>query len=372
MKDGLGSWLLAGAWTGAALALVFCSASAGEGIRRGLAVCASVMIPSLYPFLILSDFVARTRLGQMLERPLGVVAERVYRCPRALAPAILMSWIGGYPAGARVLAGMAERGTLTREEAGRALAFCVNSGPAFLVAVVGTGVFGSPKWGLFLFACQLAAGVLTGRLLCRGYRWPRLEAGKERGCLPPAAGFVGAVTSATGGMLSICAFVLAFSALSQLFSDWGWLTAWGEGLSRLTGGMLTERGAACFLTGLLEIGGGCALAQGLPPGQGALALPFLLSFSSLSVMGQLAACFGEAGVDGGLLVRGRVVHGVLTLALAGPVLWGRFAAAPAMMAGRPVLAPGSGGLLGALGVMAMVMILCVAVDAGSDSRHKLR
>lgn len=363
MKRKLGDLVLAAACGGIALALLFCSPAAGEGIRQGLAVCASVMIPSLYPFLILSDFVARTRLGRLLERPLGGVAERLYRCPRALAPAILMSWIGGYPAGARVLAGMAERGVLTREEAGRALTFCVNSGPAFLAAVVGAGVFGSPRWGLFLFACQLAAGAAAGRLLCRGYRWRRLDAGKERGYLPPAAGFVGAVTSATGGMLSICAFVLVFSALSRLLAGWGLLGAWGEGLSRLTGGILTPGGAVCFLTGLLEVGGGCALAQGLPPGQGALALPFVLSFSSLSVICQLAACFGETGVDGGLLFRARVLHGGLTLLLAGPVLWARFSAAPAMT-GQPVLAPGSGGLLWALCVMAMVTILCTAVEGG--------
>ena len=362
MKKRLGKWLLALGCAGAAGALLFCSPSVGEGIRRGLAVCASVMIPSLFPLLILSDFVARTQLGRMLERPLGGIAERLYRCPRTLAPAILMSWIGGYPAGARVLAGMAQRGSLSREEAGRALTFCVNSGPAFLVAVVGTGVFGSPAWGLFLFGCQLLAGLLTGRILCRGFRWRPARRGEEAGrSLSPAAGFVGAVSSGTAGMLSICAFVLVFSAAARLLADWGLLSAWSSGLSRLTGGVLTPAGAACFFSGLLEIGGGCALAQGLPPGQGALVLPFLLSFSSFSVICQVAACFGEAGVDAGLLFRSRVLHGGLTFLLAVPVLWGRFAAAPAMT-GQPVLAPGSGHLLGALCIMAMVTILCSAVE----------
>lgn len=363
MKKVLETWFLAAGCAGAAWALIFYSPLAGEGIRQGLTVCASVMIPSLFPFLILSDFVARTRLGRMLEGPLGGVAERLYRCPRALAPAILMSWMGGYPAGARVLAGMVERGVLTREEAGRALTFCVNSGPAFLVAVVGAGVFGAPGWGLFLFGCQLLAGLLTGRILCRGFRWRRLPPAGEQGCLPPAVGFVGAVSSATAGMLSICAFVLVFSALCRLLAGWGLLAAWGERLSQLAGGILTPQGAVCLLTGLLEIGGGCALAQGLPPGQGALVLPFLLSFSSLSVIGQLAACFGEAGPDAGLLIRSRILHGIFTFLLAAPVLWGRFSTAQAMT-GQPVLAPGNGGLLGALCIMAMVTILCTAVDGG--------
>ena len=70
MKKVLETWFLAVGCAGAACALLFCSPLAGEGIRQGLTVCVSVMIPSLFPFLILSDFVARTRLGRMLEGPL--------------------------------------------------------------------------------------------------------------------------------------------------------------------------------------------------------------------------------------------------------------------------------------------------------------
>ena len=132
-------------------------------------------------------------------------------------------------------------------------------------------------------------------------------------------------------------------------------------LSALTGGVLTPAGAVCLGTGLLEVSGGCALAQGLPPGQGALVLPFLLSFASFSVIGQLAACFGQHPPALGLLLRARLLHGVFTALLATPVLWAQFAAAPAMT-GQPVLAPGSGALLGALCLMAMVTILASAVE----------
>ena len=232
------SWLLGLVCAGAAGVLLFCSPWVGEGMRRGLAICATVMIPSLFPFLILSDFVARTQVGRMLERPLGGVAKHLYHCPPQLAPAILMSWIGGYPAGARVLAGMVEQKRLSPQDAGRALAFCVNSGPAFLVAVVGAGVFRSPGWGLFLFGCQLAAGAVTGRILCRR---PVLVRGSDAGgTLPPAAGLVRAVSSATAGMLSICAFVLVFSALCQVLEE--------AGLAESTLERVTDR-AALHLAG---------------------------------------------------------------------------------------------------------------------------
>ena len=350
-------WLLVGGCAAAAGALLFCSRLVGEGIRQGLAICASVMIPSLYPFLILSDFVARTRVGRLLEGPFGGLAERVYRCPRQLAPAILMSWIGGYPAGARVLSGMVRRGSLSQRDADTALTFCVNSGPAFMAAVVGAGVFRSVGWGLFLYGCQLAAGLLAGRILSRRRAVRMRPAGGEK-YQSPVEGFVGAVSSATAGMLSICAFVLVFSAVCRLLEGWGVLGLWSEWASGLSGGALTPDGAACLGAGLLEIGGGCARAQALAPGQGALVLPFLLSFSSLSVICQVAACFGDPPADFGLLLRGRLLHGAFTALLASPVLWRRFASVPAMAVGRPVLAPGSGTLLGILCLLCVCAILC--------------
>ena len=114
MKQRTKDFLLVLGWGGGAAALLFCSPSVGEGVRQGLAVCAAIMIPSLFPFLILSDFLGHTRIGALLERPLGGLMARLYRCPKELAPAILMSWVGGYPAGARVLAGMVECGALSQ------------------------------------------------------------------------------------------------------------------------------------------------------------------------------------------------------------------------------------------------------------------
>ena len=202
---------------------------------------------------------------------------------------------------------------------------------------------------------------MAGRLLCR--RGIRARAEGRQSPLPAAAGLVQAVASGTGGMLSICAFVLVFSAVAQVLEDGGLLALFGGWLSGITGGLLTPQGAACFGIGLLEIGGGCARAQQLPPGQGALVLPFLLSFSSCSVICQLGACFGERPAKLRQLLRARVVHGLLTAALATPVLWGRFASAPAMT-GQPVLAPGNGGLLGALFMAGMCGILASAIGEG--------
>ena len=51
----------------------------------------------------------------------------------------LLGVTGGYPLGADAVARLRRSGALTREQAERALAFCNNSGPAFLVGAAGVG-----------------------------------------------------------------------------------------------------------------------------------------------------------------------------------------------------------------------------------------
>ncbi|MFR0770562.1 MAG: hypothetical protein ACLSHO_14075 [Dysosmobacter sp.] len=75
--------------------------------------------------------------------------------------------MGGYPIGARTAAELYASGDLTRQEAERLLTFCNNSNPVFLISVLGVGVFGSVRAGLWLWLIHVCAALLTG-LLFRG------------------------------------------------------------------------------------------------------------------------------------------------------------------------------------------------------------
>ena len=80
------------------------SAQTAGGIRDGLASCATLVIPSLLPFLIFSGMLSTTRLGEWVSRPLEPVCRWVFHLPPEAGSALLMSMIGGYPVGARTIA----------------------------------------------------------------------------------------------------------------------------------------------------------------------------------------------------------------------------------------------------------------------------
>lgn len=367
-RGGGGQLALTLASLGCGVVLVAGAPLAGAGARVGLQACYSVIIPALFPFLALAGFVASTPVAGVLSRWLGGLTSRLYGAPRALAPAVVLSWIGGYPAGARVLSRMVAQGQLTGKEAQRALTFTIHSGPAFMAGVVGAAIFGSVRWGLWVFGCQLVAGVLTGRLLGGRGSWSVREAAPGAGAPRPgvAAAFVQAVMDAATGTLAICAFVVLFSAVVEVLAGWGLLDWVAAGLVAGSGGLLTREGAVLLLRGLVEVCSGCAAAGSVHPAQAALVLPFVLSFSSLSVICQVASCFGGQGVGMGRLVLSRLVHGLLTGLLASPLLYSRMQAVATFATGRPVLVSDGRTVAGSLCLLMMCAILFLTTDAGGN------
>ena len=146
----------------------------------------------------------------------------LFRLPGCAGSALLLGLVGGYPIGARTAAELYTSGALTRQEAERLLTFCNNSNPVFLVSVLGSGVFGSVRTGLWLWLIHVCSALLTG-LLFRGLGQGRRE-------IPPPVSFqspslseaiVSAVKDAAGGMLSVCAFVTLFYVLVSPLSRSG-------------------------------------------------------------------------------------------------------------------------------------------------------
>ncbi|MFR5421544.1 MAG: hypothetical protein ACLTG4_06075 [Oscillospiraceae bacterium] len=92
------------------------------------------------------------------------MTQRLFGIGGAGASALLLGVTGGYPLGADAVARLRRSGTLTREQAERALAFCNNSGPAFLVGAAGVGVFHSAGYGLLLYGVHVLSAVIVGML----------------------------------------------------------------------------------------------------------------------------------------------------------------------------------------------------------------
>ena len=288
-------------------------AAAAEGARQGLALCAGVIIPSLLPFLILSALAAALGLPALFARLCTPVLSRLGIPPVCAAP-LLLGLTGGYPVGAVSLAELVRGGLLTPEEASRALPWCNNTGPGFIVGVAGSAVFGSVKAGLLLYLCHVLAALALALFSGKKRRDTGLSL-QEQSQKNLAAALPECIGAAATNMVCICAYVVFFSVLTALLRTAGVFSAPAAALSARFGTEL--RAAYAMFTGIFELSSGIGALQGMPltPASAALAA-FLLGFGGLSVHCQTLYAVSSAEIKCARHFAGRIVHGLLSALLA--------------------------------------------------------
>lgn len=289
-----------GAATLAFLALVLFSSRAASGAREGLMLCARTLAPSLFPFFVLSRLLSALGMTDILSRRAGPLMQKLFRVSGAGAEAFLIGITGGYPLGAATVAGLRRSGRLHREEAQRLLAFCNNSGPAFILGAAGA-VFGSGAAGAVLYAAHVLGAVSVG-LVFRGR-----AAGEEitQAMAAPAQSFAeafpAAVSGAAGATATVCSYVCFFSAMLALAGDFSFLPEFWR----------------CAATGFFELGSGIASLRGFPPEPPYLALAALmLGWGGLSVHGQTLGVLAGTDIKCARHLAGRALCGVFSAAYA--------------------------------------------------------
>ena len=267
-------------------------------VEEALSLCAHSVVPALFPFLVVTSALLSLGFGELAAPWLAGLMEPLFRIPGAGSAALVLGLVGGYPIGAATAARLYQEGLVSREEGERLLTFCNNSNPVFLISVLGVGVFGSVRTGIWLWLIHLLAALLTG-LVFRGQgtstrRQPLTRSPAFRAVSLPAA-LVEAIGSSLRGMLSVCAFVTFFYVLAQPLASLG-----GRAGAVLVG--FTE---LFSLTPLLT-----------PDAFGFVLAAGMAGWGGLSVLCQTAAVLDGSGLRAGFCLRGKVLQGLLSALLA--------------------------------------------------------
>jgi len=283
--------------------LILSAAEVKASCYEALIMCAGLLIPSLFPFFVLSGFLSRLGLPGILGKLVSPVISRLYGISPAGASALIMGFIGGYPAGAAYIADMEKEGFISAGEGERLIAFCNNSGPAFIVGVMGTGIFGSVKTGLTLYTVHIASALLTG-LFFREKNYSDYIPQHRLDQTETVRAIVDSVKQAVVSILNVSGFVAAFSVLLSLLDSFGLFALFRSAFAK------------AFLSGILELGSGAAAMAGLGENPFTLALASgLLSWGGLSVHFQTLAVLAESKIKGSLHLAGRLSSAIIAFIL---------------------------------------------------------
>ncbi len=273
----------------AMLILIIDGRTAYNAAQSGIALCLQAVIPSLFPFFVLSGVVSSTLLGKQIKllRPIG----RMCKIPAGSESLLLLGFIGGYPVGAQLISDAAEKGNLSYHDRMRMLGFCCNAGPAFLFGML-SALF-AEKWVLWvLWAVHIISALITGFILPGG------NAGAAK--IPTSTPL--SISESLGkGVKTIglvCGWVVAFRVLIGFLERW---------LLWLLPGVFQV-----LVSGVLELSNGCVQLSQLPKeGLRFILASVFLSLGSLCVYMQTKSVTAPAGI--GWYLPGKILQGLISL-----------------------------------------------------------
>ncbi len=296
--------------------LLFCillilknSELASEHITRGLLLCARVVIPSLFPFMVLSDLLVSSGAAARLPRPLAAPLRWLLHLPDAGCSAVLLGLLCGFPVGARCAVASYQKGGLTKKQAERVLLCASGPSSAFLISAVGVSLWQSRGFGIALYLCtlfcQLLCGVFSAML---AKKEPIDNAASVEYTSSVSRLFVSSIGDSLRGILHICAYVVFFSAVTGTL---------GLVLSTLHLPPLFS----AFLSCLPEISTGVSIASSLPDARVAAWLcAFASGWSGISVHCQMLATVDGSGLSVRPYLLAKLAQGVLCALLFGAIL----------------------------------------------------
>ncbi len=264
--------------------------------REGVDLCISTVIPSLFPFFILSAFINASLLGtgSSFLRPLS----KLCNIPHGAEPLLLVGLLGGYPVGAKNIQASYANGQLSKTDSMRMLSFCNNAGPAFIFGFL-SPLFENKSILFLLWGIHVLSAVLTSLIL------PSVPSGicKTRPAKAPSV--VSAMDSALKSTALVCGWVIVFRVIIGFLSRW---FLW-----------LLPKAAQVVISGILELTNGCVLlGEVSSPALRFVLAELFLSFGGLCVLMQTSAVCAPLPI--GSYIKGKLIQTTISLLLSLAVL----------------------------------------------------
>lgn len=256
------------------LSLVIFPGAAASGVYRGIKNCCGVLVPSLFPFIFLSEAVFLTGADRYLSPFLSPLA-KLLNLPPVCGIALFLSLTGGFPVGAGCVRSLYNQKKITASQAQRMMCFCVCPGPAFMITAVGVIMLGDQTLGAILYASQIISSLLIAAGLSVFSRIGKAGNNMDNvkdGIAPERASassesliraFLSASAESASGMMRLSALVIIFSMFLSIMDASGFVGRLAE-LFHLLG--IDGRIARLLFPAFAEVTSGCDAVRdtGLP------------------------------------------------------------------------------------------------------------
>lgn len=285
------NWMV-GALAAAGMAiLILDSRTAVSGAKAGIDLCILTVIPSMFPFLFLSNLIMKS--STKCEWHFLKLCTKIFGIPHGMETAMIPAFLGGYPSGAVCIASAYSTGVSSADTAARMLAYCSQAGPAFLFGMISSQFNQAYAvwllWGIqFMSAWMVSSFFHAEQKNVKTQDLPT----PEENALERSLHTIGI----------ICGWIILFRVVIEFLQRW---IMWYVPLP-----------VQVLLSGILELSNGCSMLRRIPDGD----IRFIICSGMLS-FGGLCVLFQTKSVVHPLPIRYYMMGKTLQALFAMTIAW---------------------------------------------------
>ncbi|BED92358.1 MAG: sporulation integral membrane protein YlbJ [Candidatus Paraimprobicoccus trichonymphae] len=187
------------------------------GVSTGINFCINILIPSLFPFMFLSCFIVNSGISEEFGKLISFLSKFLFYLPSCTGSSIILSLLGGYPVGAKLVSSLYKRKLISQEQANRMLCFVINSGPAFAITTLGLKLLSNKTFGLIIYLSQIISSLLIATILgiFARIKNKNLKIQNTYSIKKPEifSAFINSSIETIDSIVNMCAFIIIFSCI---------------------------------------------------------------------------------------------------------------------------------------------------------------
>lgn len=139
------------------------------GASNGLLLWFQTILPTLLPFIILSNLLVNTGSIHYITKLFGPLISRLFHISESSSHAVLMGFLTGYPMGAKTINDLIKCDYITTNEGRYLLSFCNNASPMFIISFIVSQNFSDLSYTLGTLCILILSPVLCSFIFRKFY-----------------------------------------------------------------------------------------------------------------------------------------------------------------------------------------------------------
>lgn len=189
------------------------------GASEGLLLWFQIILPTLFPFLLITNLLLTTGNMHLISSAFGTVLTRIFHVSSNGSFAVVTGFLCGYPMGAKTAADLTVSGYISKKEGQYLLSFCNNSSPVFILNFVVWKTLGNDTLLVPTLIILMLSPVIVSFFTRKKYRFQNQ---KEVHCTKTSWSFQeidDCIMDSFETLVKVGGYIILFSVLLSLFES---------------------------------------------------------------------------------------------------------------------------------------------------------